>query len=155
MTKWYGSLQNRLEENTNMNHEIKVGDGMTEYFYSDRKPYEVIAVKDQKHVTVRKMDHKHVGDGCMDNRWELISNPKNPTYKMTRRGNYWYFTTTVTSEILKRLESDDPNTRFETSLWLCHNSIDPDKLRQKGKVTKYQKANVRFGHADYYYDYEF
>lgn len=46
--KWYGSLNNRLEENKMFCEEIKVGTGLTEYFYSDRHPYEVVKVIDQK-----------------------------------------------------------------------------------------------------------
>ena len=38
---------------------------------------------------------------------------------------------------------------------LCHNDIDRDVLRDKGKVTRYHRWNVSFGVADYYYDYEF
>lgn len=152
---WYGSLNNRLEENKMFCDEIKVGTGMTDYSYSDRHPYEVVEVKDQKHIKVRKLDHKHIGDGCMDNNWELISNEDNPVREMTKRGNYWYWTTNITSDILANLESEDAETRFTTSLFLCHNNVDIDKLREKGKVTKYRRANVSFGIAQYYYDYSF
>lgn len=152
---WYGNLTNRLEENKMFCEEIKVGTGMTEYSYSDRHPYEVIEVKDQKHVKVRRLDHKHVGDGCMDNNWELISNENNPVYEMTKRGNYWYRTVRISSDILKNLESEDAEERLRTSLFLCHNNVDIDKLKEKGKTTKYHRMNVSFGVADYYYDYEF
>jgi hypothetical protein len=152
---WYGNINNRLEENRMFCEEIKVGTGMTEYMYSDRHPYEVVEVKDQKHVSVRKMDHKHVGDGCMDNNWELISNEENPIREMTKRGNFWYWTVTVTSDILKNLDSEDAEARLSTMLFLCHNNIDREQLEAKGKVTRYHKANVSFGIADYYYDYEF
>lgn len=148
--KWYGSLQNRLEENHRFCETIEVGTGMTEYLYSDREAYEVIAVRDQKHVTVRKLDHKHVGDGSMDNRWELISNPENHKRDMTKRGNYWYFTGSITVEEMEELEKD-PNGL----LWLAQMGYDRDKIRKNGKQTKYHRANVSFGVADYYYDYEF
>lgn len=144
----YGSLQNRLEENRQFVDEIKVGTGMTEYSYSDREAYEVIEVKDQKHVTVRRYDHKHVGDGCMDNNWELVSNENNPTYDMVKRGNYWYYEVTISADLL---DSDD----WQTMLFLAHNDVDPDKLRAKGVIKKYHRANVSFGRANYYYDYEF
>lgn len=146
--KLYGSLNNRFEENKMYCDEIKVGTGMTEYGYSDRYPYEVIAVKDQKHVTVRKLDHKHVGDGCMDNNWELISNENNPTRELVKRGNYWYSTLTAT---LDMVESDD----MEVRLWLALNGFNVEKIREKGSQTKYNRLNVSFGVADYYYDYEF
>lgn len=30
-----------------------------------------------------------------------------------------------------------------------------DKIMKDGEAIKYSKANVTFGYADYYYDYEF
>lgn len=146
---WYGNLTNRLEENRMFCTEIKVGTGMTEYYYSDRHPYEVVEVKDQKHIRVRKLDHKHIGDGCMDNNWELVSNENNAIRTLTKRGNYWYWTVVVTKDILDSID------KFETRLFLCHNNIEVYKLKEKGKITRYHRANVSFGVADYYYDYEF
>lgn len=146
---WYGSLNNRIEENKMFCEEIKVGTGMTEYSYSDRHAYEVVEVKDQKHVKVREYDHKHIGNGCMDNHWELISNENNSVKTLTKRGNYWYWTTIVTKDILDKID------KIETRLFLYHNNIDIDKLKEKGKITRYHRANVSFGVADYYYDYEF
>jgi hypothetical protein len=146
---WYGNLTNRLEENRMFCKEIEVGTGMTEYSYSDRHPYEVVEVKDQKHVKVRELDHKHVGDGCMDNNWELVSNENNSVRMLTKRGKYWYWTVVVTKDILNSID------KIETQLFLCHNNINVDQLKEKGKVTRYRRANVSFGVADYYYDYEF
>jgi hypothetical protein len=152
----YGSYQNRIMENHHFTDEIKVGTGMTKYSWTDREAYEVIEVKDQKHVTVRLMDHKHIGEACMDNNWELISNENNPSYEMTKRGKYWYTTVVITSDILDEIENcTDADEKFRLQLFLAHNDIDPDKLRAKGKITKYYRENVSFGHADYYYDYEF
>lgn len=145
--KWYGSLTNRIEENNQFCDEIKVGTGMTEYMWSDRKAYEVIEVKDQKHVKVRELDHKPAGKP-MSNDWELVSNEANPVYTMAKRGKYWYFEVTVTSDLL---DSDD----WQTKLFLAHNNVDPETLREKGTVKRYHRANVSFGVADYYYDYEF
>lgn len=152
----YGSYQNRIMENHHFTDEITVGTGMTEYLYSDRRPYEVIEVKDQKHVTVRLMEAEHIGEPCMDNNWKLVSNENLPSYRMTKRGNYWYWTVEITSDILDEIDNcTDANRKFELSLFLVHNDVDADKLRAKGKITKYHRANVSFGHADYYYDYEF
>lgn len=144
----YGSFQNRLEENRQFVDKIEVGTGMTEYGYTDRQAYEVIAVEDQKHVTVRRYDHRHVGDGCMDNSWELVSNENNPERKMVKRGQYWYTEVTITADLL---DSDD----IQTKLFLAYNNVDPDKLRAKGEIKKYHRANVTFGKANYYFDYEF
>lgn len=150
MIKLYGSLQNRLLEGRQFVDEIKVGDGVTEYFYSDCKPYEVVEVRDQKHISIRKLDHKHVGDGCMDNNWELYSNEANPVYDVTKRGKYWYFTTTWTwDEIKDRLDD------IQFSINLALGGFDVDTIREKGKQTKLFKANISIGHATYYYDYSF
>lgn len=149
--KLYGSLNNRLEENKMFCSEIKVGTGVTEYFYSDRHPYEVVEVKDQKHVTVRALDHVHEGDGYMDNCWKLVSNPENPTKKLERRGEWWYWVCEIIVNDENRHKLDDPMTRLNLAL----NGYDIDKLLAKGKQTKRRRANVSFGLADYYYDYEF
>lgn len=90
-SKWYGSVNNRIEENRMFCDEIKVGTGMTEYLWSDRHAYEVVEVTDQKHIKVREYDHRYAGDGSMDNVWELISNPENPIREMVKWGKYWYF----------------------------------------------------------------
>lgn len=148
--KWYGSLQNRLEEGRQFCEEITVGTGLTEYSWSDREAYEVIEVRDQKHVTVRRLDHKHVGPGEMDNNWELISNPDNPTRDLVKRGDVWYWTTTLTAE-----DIDGAEENMDWWVRLIVGGWDPDKIREKGKQTKRWKANVSFGTADYYYDYSF
>ena len=147
---WYGSLQNRLEENRMFCEQIEVGTGATEYMWSDRHPYEVVAVRDQKHVSVREMGHRHVGDGSMDNNWELFSVESNPVRDLERRGKYWYWAVTVTAEELKANQSD-----INFKLFLAQHEFDWETILTKGKQTKRQRANVSFGHAEYYYDYEF
>lgn len=127
MSRWYGSLENRLEENRMFVNEIKVGTGMTEYSWSDRYPYEVVAVKDQKHVTVRPMRHKHDDSkemymGHQD--WILSSDPSASTMDLVKRGNYWY---------------------------RVYGWTDDDGKAHKG----YDRKNVSFGRAEYHYDWEF
>ena len=88
---WYGSLQNRMMERGKM-PEPQVGMGATECFYSDRKPYEIIEVKDARHITVRALDYKRIDDygmsDCQD--YEYISNPENPTAELflTKQGEW-------------------------------------------------------------------
>ena len=149
-TKLYGNLMNRIGEDKQYCDEIKVGTGMTEYHWSDRTPYEVIAVRDQKHVTVRELDYEHVGDGHMDNNWRLFSNPENPVYDMVKVGDYWYWTCTLTADELAACEGDT-----HKMLALAVAGWDFDKVRAKGKQTKRTRAKVSFGVADYYYDYSF
>lgn len=148
--KLYGSLQNRLAEGRQYVDEIKVGTGVTEYYWSDRQPYEIIEVYNQKHFRMRRLDHKHVGDGVMDNCWELISNENNPEYELVKRGDIWYFTSTITAEDLKGRE-DDMELRLNVALA----GFDWDRIMEKGKQTRRRKANISIGVASYYYDYEF
>lgn len=143
---WYGNLNNRLEEGRQFCEEIKVGTGVTEYFYSDRHAYEVVEVTDQKHIAIRRYDHKAAGE-AMSNTWELVSNEKNPVIKLVKRGDCWYQAKTATIEDLN-------STDFDRRLWVCMN-FDADKIKEKGKQTKYTKMNISIGRADYYYDYEF
>lgn len=144
---WYGSLNNRLEENKQFCKEIVVGTGVTEYYYSDRRAYEVVEVQDQKHVSIREYDHKAKGEP-MSNSWELISNEENPVIKLVKRGDFWYRSVTASIE---HVNSED----FNVKMWLLHNGFDIEKIRKSGKQTKYHKMNVSFGIADYYYDYSF
>lgn len=146
--KFYGSLNNRLEENKMYCDEIKVGTGMTEYSWSDRHAYEVVEVIDQKHVIVREYDHKLKG-GAYSNDWELISNENNPTKEMVKRGNYWYAVSTITREMVSK------ELTAEERIYLALNGYDINKIKEKGKQSKYYRMNVSFGTADYYYDYEF
>ena len=153
MGKWYGSLNNRVEENRQFVDEIKVGDGMTEYFWSDRHAYEVVEVKDQKHVSVRQYDHKHIGDSY-ENKWELISNENNPITELVKRGKYWYSVVKCTVEEAKEILEGTNN--IDDRLWACHNNFDLEEIVASGKSkTRYHKRNVSFGKAEYYYDYEF
>lgn len=69
---WYGSLQNRIAENSRY-PEPEVGMGVTAMYWSDREPYEIIEVKDSRHITVRAMGFK-----CLDyyaGDWEVFTNP--------------------------------------------------------------------------------
>ena len=152
--KYYGSLQNRMMEDKDFCKEIKVGMGMTEYMYSDRHAYEVVEVKDQKHVTVRRYDVV-AADDTMQNNWNYISNPNNPTYDMVKVGECWYWTNTVTAEDWKEAKEQMDNGDFRWASSIVCNGFDPDKIMAKGKQTKRTRAKVSFGIADYHYDYEF
>ena len=152
--KWYGSLNNRVEENKQYCPQIEVGTGMTEYFWSDRHAYEVVEVEDQKHVYVREYNAKHVGE-AYENKWELISDESKPKQYITKRGKYWYWTVKVDSSILDEIDKAEGEEKFHLQWFLCQNNILADDLKAKGKITRYHRANVSFGVADYYYDYEF
>ena len=86
--RWYGSLQNRLDERVNKKPEV--GMGVTEYYFSDRKPWEIIAVKDERHITVRELDAKRIDHNHMSEcqEYEYYSNEANRTAELflTKQG---------------------------------------------------------------------
>lgn len=139
--KWYGSIDNRIDENKMFCDKIEIGTGMTEYHWSDRTAYEVVEVINQEHVFVRELQPKHVGDGSMDNNWELISNPNKPIKEIKKYRGNWCWVINYTKESLEHC--------------YCLEDRIYQKILQTGKATKYSKANVSFGVAEYYYDYEF
>lgn len=155
MGKMYGNLMNRLAEGNQFVEEIKVGDGVTEYFYSDRKAYEVVAVEDQKHISIREYDVKAIGE-AMSNNWELISNEENSVIDLVKRGSFWYTVSIATLEDLERLNKARENRDdVEFQLWWCHNRFEADKVLKNGFQKRYHKKNISIGVADYYYDYSF
>jgi hypothetical protein len=164
--KLYGSLNNRVDENKMFCKEIKVGTGMTEYYWSDRHAYEVVKVINQKHVFVREYDHKGIGEP-MSNDWELISNPNKPAIEMKFRYGRWYKVHRCKhSDALKRaaeLVEDGTCKTFEAAynyvIYISGIRFKTDEEIEAFKNGKehvnYYKANVSFGVAEYYYDYEF
>lgn len=147
MTRWYGSLQNRLEENHMYVDEITVGTGVTEYSWSDRHPYEVVEVIDQKHVIVRALDPIMTG-GEYENKWTLVSNESNPRRRLERRGDQWYWASTLTADDVDGLAPED-------MLRLVVAGFDPEVIKTKGRQTKRVRARVSFGTAEHYFDYSF
>lgn len=73
--KWYGSIDNRIEEGRNYEPDkiIKVGTDITTYFWSDRHCKYVTEVIDQKHIFVK--DYYVVADrasGSYSNQWKYF-----------------------------------------------------------------------------------
>lgn len=69
---WYGSVNNRIMERSK-SKEPEIGMGVTECLWSDRHAWEIIAIKDDRHITVRRMGHK-----CLDyyaGDYEVFSDP--------------------------------------------------------------------------------
>lgn len=84
---WYGSVQNRIAERC-AQPKPEVGMGVTAIYWSDREPYEIVAVKDERHITVRAMDSK-----CLDyyaGEWEVFPNPNGRTFDLfrTKKGQW-------------------------------------------------------------------
>ena len=140
--KLYGSIENRLEENKMFCESIEVGTYLTEFGYSDRHPYEVVEVINQKHIKVRKLDHKKKeGSEHFDNNWELVSNPNNPIKELKFRYNNWSWVTTYGERYLKEAPIQDP--------------IIVKQIKQTGSCTVYRPTKVSFGFAEYYFDYTY
>lgn len=144
--EWYGSLNNRLDENKMFCDEIKVGTGVTKYSYSDRHAYEVTRVDNQKHVWIRQYDHKPAGE-AFSNDWELISNENNPEIELVFRYGKWYSVIEWTQEAIDKIIARD-------GYFIDWHGVQ-EKLQNKKSVKTYDKMNVSFGVADYYYDYSF
>ena len=89
-TRWYGSLQNRLQEGAGVKPEV--GMGVTEMQWSDRTPWEVVEVIDDRHIKVRRLDWKRIDNNgmseCQD--YEYTSNEENyvATLFLTKQ-NQW------------------------------------------------------------------
>lgn len=166
MSKWYGSINNRIDENKMFCDEIKVGTGVTKYSWSDRTPYEVIKVYDQQHVVIRMLDHVHVGNGEMDNNWKLVSNTKNPAHELKQRNGIWYEVYDVSKELFlknaQRMSGSDTSPKLLTVNYnyivamACLTPKQKEKLEAGGIIHKSRKfGNISFGVAEYYYDYSF
>lgn len=86
MTRWYGSLQNRLEERSKPK-KPEIGMGCTEMWYSDREAYEVVRIKDDRHVVVRELKCKLIGS-YYDQEYEYESDPngREKTLFLTKKG---------------------------------------------------------------------
>lgn len=147
MSKWYGSLNNRLDENQKEIPNIEVGMGVTEYLWSDRHAYEVTKVVNQKDVFIRRYDVKHIGEYGNDE-WELISNENNKEMEVVYRYGNWYLKIIYTTESLNKMKENDG------CIWLSDDIVN--EVNEKGIAYRYEKMNkLRFGVADYYYDFEF
>jgi len=65
---WYGNINNRIDERRKC-PKPEVGMGATEYMWSDRHAYEIIAVKDDRHITVRRYKYIRTDDRGMSD-WQ-------------------------------------------------------------------------------------
>ena len=149
MGKWYGSLDNRLGENNMYVSVLKVGTLATVYYYSDRDVYEIIEVKNQKNVKIRKMDAIRTdNNGASDMQsYTYKSNENNEILELRRTKYGWYRIHRYTLDLYNKVKD-----RMGFVLW---DDEILDKVMQGREVTRKYKINISFGLADYYYDYSF
>ena len=102
----YGSLINLVcanQSQAELPSDLKIGTGATELMWSDRNPFEVVAIKKNKkgeveRIIVREMSHEPAPDhmGVGDNRWILSSDVDGKRYSLffrkgtKRRAPGWY-----------------------------------------------------------------
>lgn len=164
--KFYGSLQNRLEEGKQFVEEIKVGTGVTEYSWSDRHPYEVIEVIDQKHIIIRALNYRRIDDNGMSDAqsYEYISNENNIKYELVLRNNVWYKVIEYTKDRWLERAKEDFEKGYFKSIEGAYRYFRAmagltdkqyEKIEQGKIVKKYVKMNISIGVIDAYYDYTF
>ena len=161
--KLYGLLQNRLMEGKDFtNGNIEVGTGVTKVSYSDQHAYEVIAVKDQNHFTIRRMKAIPAGE-YMSNIWKLESDETQPTYDIERINVFYKVSYLTKEKVMERAEEmlkKDfvPGTPIEKAIdFVTMYLTDKQKERVlSGKQVKLKsKMNLSIGIQQEYYDYEF
>jgi len=166
MTRWYGSVQNRIEEGRQLVPQIEVGTDITMYLWSDRTCYYVTEVTDQKHIKVRPYrviaDRSKTGGMGHQNWLYFKTNADADAYLKQyfpdhvdcgfeqpeeswafRYGN-WYHEWVYTAE-------DLPNVKD----WMTEKEVQ--KLMNGKTVTKYSalSGRVSIGVRNYHYDWEF
>ena len=145
---WYGSVQNRLAERSKQPTPV-VGMGVTECCYSDREPYQIIEVKDEKHIVVRAMGYERIDNNGMSESQEYryFSKPDGAIEHLVLRNGRWR------NRIVKPVLVEDPEGEV-----ICYND--------NGTKTRYRKTGTRvsnelgssgwsLGHAERYYDFSF
>lgn len=164
--KFYGSLNNRFDEGQMFVKKIEVGTGVTEYGYSDRHPYEVVEVVNQKHIFIRAMESKRIDNNGMSDcqEYEYIRNTNNPKIELVLRNNVWFKVVEYNKDLfLRRAENikDDfkdhnINKAYSYVRYMAHLTEDQYKRIDEGKtVKKYTKMNISFGIMQEYFDYSF
>ena len=168
MSKWYGSIDNRLEEGKNFTgREIRVGDDITMYLWSDRHCYYVTEVIDQKHIKVKPY---HV---CADKSKPGGMGHQDWLYFKTLKERDDYLGWGNDSEEYYEINDREETWAFRYNKWMREWTIREDSqdflgrdfctdkelaaLDKKGYYKTYGNLSgkVSFGVRDYYHDWEF
>lgn len=165
MMKLYGSLFNRIEESQMYCSEIKVGTGATEYFYTDKIPYEVTRVINQQHVFIRRMNAIRIDNNGMSDcqEYEYKSDLSAPEIELVKRANGpWlrvdYYSKEKWLEMAKQHRISD-NIQVEYNYYKLMAGLTKkqlEKIEQNKVVRKYSKfGGISFGIMKCYHDYSF
>lgn len=77
----YGNVINRVLETRAPKATPVIGMGVTEYCWSDRHAYEVIEVIDNRHILIRALGSRLIGD-WLDQEYEYFSDPEGRVRKL-------------------------------------------------------------------------
>ena len=142
---WFGSLQNRIAERS-VQPEPVVGMGVTECCYTDRHPYEIIEVKDSKHIVVRALGYERIDTNGMSEcqEYRYFSKPDGAIVHLTLRNGRWR------DRIVKPVYDEDPEGEFV-------NLSTGKRYKKTGtRVSNELGCNGwRLGYAEHYYDFSF
>lgn len=142
---WYGSLNNRIAERSIQPRPV-VGMGVTECCYSDREPWEIIEVKDEKHITIREMGYERTDKNGMSDcqEYRYFSKPDGAVKHLVLRNGRWR------DRIEEPVLEEDPNGEF-------FRLFDDKRYRKTGtRVTNKLGCNGwKIGIAERYYDFTF
>lgn len=162
--EWYGSVTNRIEEGKNYTgREIKSGDDLTMYHWSDRTCYYVTAVENQKRIKVKRYyvcADKSKPGGIWHQDWMYFKtmqemdaylgyDPRTEQeYAQFDREETWVFRYNkwMSEHILTEMRHPD-----------AYNKRERDAFAKNGffKVYSDLSGSVSFGVRNYYYDWEF
>ena len=162
---WYGNLTNRLEENKNFTgREVKPGDDITMYHYSDRTCYYVTAVENQKRIQVRRYytcaDHDKAG-GMGHQDWMYFKtwddwNQYLAKYFPDHHDTSAHMEEPEAETWVFRYGKWARETKCENRDW-CDTDRERKQFDKNGYFLHYAplSGKVSFGVRDYYYDWEF
>lgn len=150
--KLYGSISNRFDENKYFNGtygNLKVGTLATVYYWSDSHAYEVVDVKDQNHIKIRRLEAKRIDKNGMSEcqEYSFTSNEKNPVIELENTRYGW--------KEVSRFNIDLYNKVMERNGYVAWDNEIVDKVMSGKEVKRSKKINISFGVADEYFDYSF
>ena len=161
MNNVYGNLMNRIAEDKNYTgREIKVGDDITMYHWSDRTCYYVTDVINQKRIKVKPYyvcADKEKATGIGHQEWK---------YFKTAKAYDEYVGNKRDEEDYAELDNNETTWVFRYNKWMREYTFTEDKhcserelnsLKKNGYYKRYYdlSGKVSFGVRNYYYDWEF
>ena len=183
MAKWYGSVDNRIDEGKNFTKDgiIKVGTDITMYSWSDRHCYYVTRVVNQTNVFVKPYrvvaDQEKAG-GMGHQNWVYFKTAKEEREYMMKyhperynkdekiyedKEEEWEFKYNTWKRVVRiRKDVVEKYAKGSRDEWdakcIMSNMTDSQKKKyEEGKEVKVRlpMEKVSFGIRDYYFDWEF